>query len=407
MSASRPDPSESPIGLLGRRLRLGLVGGASWSFIGQVHRMAARLDGHYEIVAAALSSDPHRAREDARALGFAPERSYGSWRELIDGETRRADRIDVLAVMTPNDSHVEICSAALDAGFHVICDKPLATDVVGARALAAKVAATRAEFCLTYCYSGYPMVRQARDMVRQGELGEIRQVHLQYVQGNLAEPQADATGWRLQPDRIGGSLVLLDIGTHAFHLGRYVTGLGIERLCADVGATRPGGRVDDYVGTLMHFSNGARGSLWVTNAAAGSEHGLSFRIHGDLGGLEWHQEEPNRLVHRRAGGFDQILTRRLDAHMSSGALRSTRIALGHPEGYVEAFANLYAEFAVVVAARLAQRNTTWRDTLYPEVGEGVQDLLIVEAAVRSVATRRWESVATHSLAIEEAAPPGL
>lgn len=404
MSDSPTGSTDSTIGLLGRRLRLGLIGGASWSFIGQVHRMAARLDGHYELVAAALSSDPMRAREDARALGFAPERSYGSWRELLEAEARREDRIDVLAVMTPNDSHVEICSAALDAGFHVICDKPLANDVAGARALAAKVTATRAEFCLTYCYSGYPMVRQARDMVRQGELGEIRQVHLQYVQGNLAEPQTDATGWRMQPDRVAGSMVLLDIGTHAFHLGRYVTGLGIERLCADLGATRPGGRVDDYVSTLMHFSNGARGSLWVTNAAAGSEHGLSFRIHGDLGGLEWHQEEPNRLVHRRAGGFDQILTRRLDATMCSSALRSTRVALGHPEGYVEAFANLYSEFAAVVAARLVQRSAASQAKLYPEVGDGVQDLLIVEAAVRSAATQRWESVPTSTSPIPSSGP---
>ncbi len=382
----------SPIESLGRRLRLGLVGGASWSFIGQVHRMAARLDGHYELVAAALSSDPERGSQDARRLGFDPERSYGSWRELIEREAQREDRVDVLSVMTPNDSHVAICSAALDAGFHVICDKPLATDVAGGLLLAQKVAQARAEFCLTYCYSGYPMVRQARDMVRCGELGEIRQVHLQYVQGNLAEPQADGSGWRMQGDRVGGSMVLLDIGTHAFQLGRYVTGLGIEKLCADLGPTRPGGQVDDYVSTLMHYANGARGSLWVTNSAAGSEHGLSFRIHGDLGGLEWHQEEPNRLVHRRVGGFDQILTRRLDAHMSAGALRSTRVAVGHPEGYVEAFANLYTEFAEVVAARLDGQPRPALDQLFPGVNEGVEDLKIVEAAVKSAASGRWEAV---------------
>lgn len=390
MNTSEPNPS--PVELLGRRLRLGVIGGASWSFIGQVHRMSARLDGHYDLVAAAVSSNPERGREDARAMGFAPERSYGSWRELIEKESVREDRVDVLAVMTPNDSHVEICLAALDAGFHVVCDKPLANDVAGARTLADKVAEVGAEFCLTYCYSGYPMVRQARDMVRLGELGEIRQVHVQYVQGNLAEPQADGSGWRMQRERAGNSMVLLDIGTHAFQLGRFVTGLGIERLCADLGATRPGGKVDDYVSTLMHFTNGARGSLWVTNSAAGSEHGLSFRIHGDLGGLEWHQEEPNRLVHRRAGGFDQVLTRRLDANMSSGALRSTRLGVGHPEGYVEAFANLYSEFAEVVAARLAQRPPAVQDRLFPGVGEGVEDLLNVDAAVKSAASGRWEPV---------------
>lgn len=384
----------SPVELLGRRLRLGVVGGASWSFIGQVHRMAARLDGHYDLVAAAVSSHPERGRADAIDMGFPPERSYGAWCELIEKEAGREDRVDVLAVMTPNDSHVEICLAALDAGFHVICDKPLANDVAGARTLATKVAEVGTEFCLTYCYSGYPMVRQARDMVRSGELGEIRQVHLQYVQGNLAEPQADGSGWRMQSGRAGGSMVLLDIGTHAFQLGRFVTGLDIERLCADLGPTLPGGKVDDYVSTLIRFTNGARGSLWVTNSAAGSEHGLSFRIHGELGGLEWHQEEPNRLLHRRAGGFDQILTRRLDAHMGPSALRSTRIGLGHPEGYVEAFANLYAEFAEVVAARLAQRALPAEDRLFPGVEEGVEDLLNVEAAVKSAVSGRWEPVRT-------------
>lgn len=382
----------SPVALLGRRLRLGVVGGASWSFIGQVHRMAARLDGHYDLVAAALSSQAERGRADAIGMGFSLDRSYGSWQELIEKEAKRPDRVDVLAVMTPNDSHVEICLAALDAGFHVVCDKPLANDVSGAQALADKVAQTQLEFCLTYCYSGYPMVRQARDMVLSGELGEIRQVHVQYVQGNLAEPQADGAGWRMQSERAGVSMVLLDIGTHAFQLARFVTGVGIERLCADLGATRPGGSVDDYVSALLHFTNRARGSLWVTNSAAGSEHGLSFRIHGDLGGLEWHQEEPNRLLYRRVGGFDQILTRRLEHYMSASALRSTRIGLGHPEGYVEAFANLYTEFAEVVAARLAKQPAPWQDRLYPSVHDGVEDLRNVEAAVKSAVSGCWEPV---------------
>ncbi len=374
-----------------RRLRIGMIGGGSGSFIGPVHRIAARLDDAFELVAAALSSDPQRAMEQGRMLGLAPDRSYGSWRDLIAREAAREDGIDVLAVMTPNDSHFEICMAALDAGLHILCDKPLSTDAASARALASRVHETGAEFCVTYCYTGYPMVRQARDMVRDGELGEIRQVQLQYVQGNLAEPQA-SSGWRMQSGRVGGSLVLLDIATHAFHLGSYVTGLDIERLCADLGATRPGGEVDDYVATLAHYGNGARGSLWVTNAAAGSEHGLSFRIHGDKGGLEWHQEEPNRLLHRRAGGFDQVITRRLDPAMSPGALRSTRVALGHPEGYLEAFANLYTEFAEVVAARLQGKRPAAQDELFPGVLDGVKGLLLVEAASRSAQSGRWEMV---------------
>jgi predicted dehydrogenase len=385
--------------ILGRRLRLGVVGGGAGSFIGPVHRMAAQLDAQYEIVAAALSSHPERGRQGGLELGLAPERCYGSWQELIATESARTDRVDVLAVMTPNDSHVAICMAALDAGFHVVCDKPLANDLQSAQQLAAKVHSTGLEFCVTYCYTGYPMVRQARDMVDSGVLGDIRQVHLQYVQGNLADAPS-STGWRMQPERLGGSLVLLDIGTHAFHLGDYVSGLQITRLCADVGATVPGGRVDDYVATLMHYNNGARGSLWVTNAAAGSEHGLSLRIHGSQGGLEWQQEEPNRLVHRNAQGFDQILTRRLGPLMSPGAQRSIRVERGHPEGYLEAFANLYTEFAQVVAARLAGSAAQAAPRLFPPVEAGVQGLAYVAAAQHSAHSGTWAGVARAALGRE-------
>lgn len=378
---------------IGRRLRLGVVGGGAGSFIGPVHRMAARLDGHYDIVASALSSDPQRAHQGGLALGIAPERAYGSWQALIEAEARCPDRVDVVAVMTPNDSHLAICLAAVDAGFHVVCDKPISTDLASARALAERVAAAQAEFCVTYCYTGYPMVRQARDMVRSGQLGTIRQIHLQYVQGNLALPRAEPdTGWRMQVQRVGGSLVLLDIGTHAFHLGAYVTGLDVDSLCADVGATRPGGAVDDYVSALLRYADGARGSLWVTNAAAGSEHGLGFRVHGDLGGLEWQQEEPNRLVHRRVDGFDQTLTRRRGATMSAGAQRATRVERGHPEGYLEAFANLYTEFAEVVAGRIAGSHQSASEDLYPHIQDGVKGLAFVQAAVESTSTGRWVSV---------------
>ena len=373
---------------LGRRLRLGVIGGGAGSFIGPVHRIGARLDGHYDIVASALSSNAERGRQGGLELGLTPERCYGSWQDLIATESGRSDRVDVLAVMTPNDSHFDICMAALDAGFHVVCDKPLATDRAQAQQLLAKVKATGLEFCVTYCYTGYPMVRQARDMVQSGKLGAIRQIHLQYVQGNLADAPSSG-GWRMDPARLGGSLVLLDIGTHAFHLGAYVSGLEVERLCADVGSTRPGGGSDDYVATLMHYTQGARGSLWVTNAAAGSEHGLSFRIHGDKGGLEWHQEEPNRLLYRSGEGFDQVLTRRLGPLMSEGAQRSIRVERGHPEGYLEAFANLYTEFAQVVAARIAKQPVSTAARLYPGVLDGVQGLAYVAAALESAHSGRW------------------
>jgi predicted dehydrogenase len=376
---------------IGRRLRLAVVGGGPGSVIGEVHRIAARLDGCYEIVASALSSDPERARRTGVVIGVPEDRAYPSARVLIETEAKRADRADVIAVMTPNDSHYEICSLALEAGFHVICDKPLTTNLALAVDLARKVKATGAEFCLTHCYTGYPMVRQARAMVRAGAIGPIRQLHLQYVQGYLASEDVPP-GWRLDPARIGGSMILMDIGTHAHHLGAYVTGLDLESLCADVGHVVPGRQVDDYASLLLRYTNGARGSMWVTNAASGAEHGLSFRIFGETGGLEWHQEEPNRLVHRKRDGLEEVVTRRKDALVSEDAQQVTRVEIGHPEGYLEAFANLYSDFARAVVARMRHEPPDQIDRPFPTVEDGVKGLAFVEAAAQSSALRSWKSV---------------
>ena len=381
---------------LGRRLRLAVIGGGPGSVIGEIHRIAARLDGYYEIVASALSSNPERSREAGRAIGVPKDRAYPSAQSLIGGEAGRVDRADIIAVMTPNDSHYEICVAALDAGFHIICDKPLTTDLTTAANLARKVKSVGAEFCLTHCYTGYPMVRQARAMVRSGVIGTIRQIHLQYVQGYLAFDEVPP-GWRLDPARVGASMILIDIGTHAHHLGAYVTGLDLASLCADVGHVVPGRTVDDYGSLLLRYSNGARGSMWVTNAAAGAEHGLSFRIFGETGGLEWNQEEPNRLVHRQRDGFEEIVTRRKDRLVSESVRRATRLEIGHPEGYLEAFANLYSDFAKVVAAKVCHQWPEEIDRAFPTVEDGVKGLAFVEAAVRSSASGRWEPV--ESLAI--------
>jgi predicted dehydrogenase len=384
------------IELIGRRLRLAVIGGGPGSEIGEVHRIAARLDGYYDIVAAALSSDPERSRQSGRAIGVSEGRAYPSWRALIDTEARRADRPDVVAVMTPNDSHYEICAAALDAGFHIICDKPLTTNLATAVDLARKVRATGTEFCLTHCYSGYPMVRQARAMVGSGAIGAIRQVHLQYVQGYLAFDEVPP-GWRLDPARVGASMILIDIGTHAHHLGAYVAGLDLTSVCADVGHVVPGRKVDDYGSLLLRYSNGARGSMWVTNAAAGAEHGLSFRVFGETGGLEWNQEEPNRLTHRKRDGFEEIVTRRKDHLVSDSARRVTRVEIGHPEGYLEAFANLYSDFAKAVVARLCQKSPDAIERPFPTVEDGVKGLAFVEAAVRSSASGRWEPLEYTSI----------
>jgi predicted dehydrogenase len=376
---------------IGRRLRLAVVGGGPGSVIGEVHRIAARLDGHYEIVASALSSDPERARRAGVAIGVPEDRAYPSARALIETEVKRADRADVIAVMTPNDSHHEICSLALDAGFHVICDKPLTTDLASSVSLARKVKATGVEFCLTHCYTGYPMVRQAQAMVREGAIGPIRQLHLQYVQGYLASEDVPP-GWRLDPARIGGSMILIDIATHAHHLGAYVTGLDLESLCADVGHVVPGRQVDDYASLLLRYANGARGSMWVTNAASGAEHGLSFRIFGETGGLEWHQEAPDRLVHRKREGFEEVVTRRKDSQVTEAARQATRVEIGHPEGYLEAFANLYSDFARAIVARMRGELPHQIDRPFPTAEDGVKGLAFVEAAVQSSALRHWKSV---------------
>jgi predicted dehydrogenase len=381
---------------IGRRLRLAVIGGGPGSVIGEIHRIAARIDGYYEIVASALSSDPERSRQTGVALGVAEERAYSSAQDLIENESRRKDRVDVIAVMTPNDSHFEICALAMDRGFHIICDKPLTTDLDSAVRLAGKAKETGVEFCLTHCYTGYPMVRQARAMVRSGVIGSIRQVHVQYVQGYLASEDVPP-GWRLDPMRIGGSMILIDIGTHAHHLAGYVTGLDLESLCADVGHVVPRRKVDDYASLLLRYSNGARGSMWVTNAASGAEHGLCFRIFGELGGLQWHQEEPNRLIHCKREGFEESLTRRKDSLVSEAARRVTRVEIGHPEGYLEAFANLYSDFAKAVIARLRQEPSDQIERDFPTVEDGVKGLAFVEAAIQSSALQKWQTVEVPSV----------
>jgi predicted dehydrogenase len=374
------------IARMGRRLRLGVVGGGPGSFIGAVHRAAARLDDHYEIVAAVMSRNPDRARAAARAIGIPEQRAYVDHRELLAREGERADGIDVLAIMTPNATHYPIARDALASGLDVICDKPLATNLEDALDLVQRVKESGLVFCLTHNYTGYPMVRHARAMVQGSELGPIRQLHVEYIQGNLASPtEADrdpAANWRFVAEQCGASLVLGDIGTHAHHLASFITGLGLSEVAAELGSVVPGRQVHDYAHLLLRLEGGARGSMWVTNSAAGAEHGLHIRVFGDKGGLEWHQEEPNRLLHRPLGGFAQVRTRGR-AGLSAQAERATRIVLGHPEGFHEAFANLYADAADAIAAR---RTGTKPDPLaldFPTVDDGARGLKFVEAAVAS------------------------
>jgi predicted dehydrogenase len=383
----------STIARLGRRLRLGVVGGGPGSFIGPVHRTAARLDDHYEVVAAVLSSNPERSRKAAQEIGIAPERAYGNHTELLAGEAARPDAIDVLAVMTPNAQHHPVVCGALAQGLDVICDKPLATSLEDALDLVRRVRASGRVFCLTHNYTGYPMVRHARAMVRDGALGAIRQVHVEYIQGHLAGPtEADrdpSANWRFAAEQGAASLVLGDIGTHAHHLANFVTGLELAAVAAEAGTVLPGRPVADFAHLLLRFEGPTRGSMWVTNSAAGAEHGLRIRVFGDQGGLEWDQEEPNRLLHRRRDGFPEILTRGRPG-LSPAAERATRVVLGHPEGFFEAFANLYADAAEAIVAR---RTGTAPDPLaldFPTVEDGARGVAFIDAALASSrADGRW------------------
>ena len=381
------------IAQLGRRLRLGVVGGGPGSFIGPVHRAAARLDDHYEVVAAVLSHDPERSRRAAADIGIADERAYGDHGLLLAGEAARADGIDVLAVMTPNALHHPVARDALAAGLDVICDKPLTTTLDDARDLVRRVRASGLVFCLTHNYTGYPMVRHARAMVQGGALGAIRQVHVEYIQGQLAAPTAadrdPAANWRFEAAQSGPSLVLGDIGTHAHHLATFITGQELAAVAAEVGSAVPGRKVDDFAHLLLRFAGGAVGSMWVTNSAAGAEHGLRIRVFGAEGGLEWQQEDPNHLLYRPREGFAQVMTRGRPG-LSPAAARATRVVLGHPEGYFEAFANLYADAAEAIVARRTGRAPDPLALDFPTVEDGARGVRFIEAAVESSrAGGRW------------------
>jgi predicted dehydrogenase len=292
--------------------------------------------------------------------------------------------------VTPNDSHFDICSAALDAGFDVICDKPLTTSSKTSVQLLSKVSNLDRVLAVTYCYSGYPLVRQARAMVRDGIIGNVRQVHVQYVQGWAAD--TDLTSWRLDPSKVGGSSILIDLGIHAFHLAAFVTGLSAQEVFADLGHTIPGRLTDDYGGVLLKYENGAHGTMWVTSAAAGSEHGLLFRVFGDEGGLEWHQETPNAMMYMPKGDFARSITRRKSPLMTAAALQQTRTEIGHPEGYLEAFANIYSEVAWQIAARQGIDTAIFGKPDFPDAHDGIAGLAFVEAAVASAATGSWRSI---------------
>jgi predicted dehydrogenase len=374
------------IEMLGRRLRLAVVGGGPGSFIGSMHRSAARLDDRYEIVAAALSSDAGRSIAAAAALGIASDRSYPTADALFDAEAAHSDGADVVAIMTPNDSHHPYAIGALRHGFDVICDKPITNTLDEALDVLATVEDTGLVFCLTHNYTGYPMVRQARAMVADGLLGAIQLIQVEYVQGGKAgERDPDRDGplpWRYDPVRGGPSLVLGDIGTHAHNLVRFVTGLEVAEVAADVGHIVANRLVDDYAGALLRFDNGARGSFWVTQAAAGVENCLRLRVSGTKGTVEWMQEVPTQLAFKPLGAPAEIRTPNGPGTLPL-ARRASRIVAGHPEGFHEGFANIYSDAAEAIAARRAQVDPDPLALVFPNAVDGVKGVAFVEAAIAS------------------------
>ena len=369
-----------------RRLRLGMVGGGPGGFIGAVHRIAARLDDRFELVAAALSSDPERSRKAALDLHIAPDRAYGSFVEMAAAEAARADRIDAVSIVTPNHLHFAPAKAFLDAGIHVICDKPLTTTVEDAVALAQMVHKSGLIFGLTHNYTGYPTVRQAREMVAAGELGRIRLVQVEYAQDWLTTP-LETTGqkqavWRTDPAQSGPAGSLGDIGTHAYNLACFVSGLRCEQVAADVSIFIPGRRLDDNVQMLMRYEGGVRGMLWASQVAPGNENNLRLRVYGDKAGIEWRQEDPNVLRFGPYGKPPQLITRGGPAATAS-AKHASRIPSGHPEGYLEAFAQLYTDLAEQIAAREAKRTPAPTSLLVPTVEDGVAGVQFISAVLES------------------------
>ena len=371
------------IGKLGRRLRLGVVGGGPGSFIGEIHRVASRLDNRYEVVASVLSSNPERSRAAGRDIGMPEDRAYSRFEEMMDSEAGRKDGIEVLAIMTPNGSHYAQCRAAIDRTVDIICDKPLTTKVEDAVDLVRRVRNSGLVCCVTYNYSAYPMVRQAKAMVEAGALGEIRIVQTEYVQGHLIRWVEDLWrgSWRMDPDATGAPYVVGDIATHAHHLAEYVTGLKLSRLCADLDAVVPGRKFCDYSAFLLRYDNGAHGMMWATQAAAGACHGLMIRVHGEKGGLEWYQELPNHLRFAPVGQPVQVLERG-GPGLLPASQRVTRAGFGHPEGYHETFATLYTAAAEAIAAR---RTGTEADPEldFPTVEDGARGVRFMEAALQS------------------------
>jgi len=354
---------------------MGMVGGGPGGFIGPVHRLAAHLDGEIDLVAGAFSSDAERSQDAGRRFGIDPARAYPDVATMLACERQRSDPIDFVTIASPNHTHLPVARAALEAGFAVFSDKPATATWEEAVALAKVVRAATVPYRLTYTYSGYPLVREARARIAAGDLGEIRKVVVEYPQGWLAQDaQSKQAEWRVDPGRAGEGGCIADIGVHALHLAEFTTGLRVNELLADLGHVVPGRLLDDDCSVLLRFENGARGVLLASQIEVGEGNALRIRIYGERGGLVWRQEDPNRLWLHRGDGRTELI-RAGDASLGTDALARTRTPGGHPEGYIEAFANLYRDFAALLRGEPAP--------LLPGIEEGIRGMAFISTAVRT------------------------
>jgi predicted dehydrogenase len=378
------------------RIRLGMVGGGQGAFIGAVHRLAARIDDQYEFVAGALSSDAARSKASGEELGLAPDRIYSDFREMAKAEARRADGIEVVSIVTPNHMHFPAAKAFIEAGIHVVCDKPLSLNLKEALALEKLLVKNKDTiFALTHNYSGYPMMRQAKAMIAAGELGEIRLVQGEYPQDwlteNIEKSGQKQASWRTDPSKTGAGGCVGDIGTHTYQLGCYVSGLKLDELSADLTSFVKGRRVDDNAHVMLRYKGGAKGMIWASQVAPGHENGLKIRVYGTKGGIEWVQADPNYLWVTPFGEPKRLITRG-GAGSNAASARVTRVPPGHPEGYLEGFANIYTEVSRAVKAKRLGKKPD-KDVDFPGIEDGVAGMVFIEACVKSsVKNGKWIKV---------------
>ena len=376
------------------KLKMGMVGGGKNAFIGAVHRMAAGIDGQIELCCGALSADPLVAKESAALLGLPKERSYGSYQERIIEESKRSadDRMNFVSIVTPNFAHFEPAMMALEHGFHVVLEKPMTLTTEQAELLQQKVAETGLILCVTYTYSAYPMVKQARHLVKEGQLGSIRKIMVEYPQGWLSkmiENGLSLAFWRTDPEKSGKSGCMGDIGTHAAHLAEYISGLKITKMCADLQTFVTGRKLEDDGNILLVFENGATGVLSASQVAAGEENALKIRVYGELGGLEWNQQDANTLIFKQLDAPTQLF-RAGQQYLSPIAKHNIRLPAGHPEGYIEAFANIYRNFAATLLASMQGIEPREEDTDFPTVADGLRGMKFLETVIASgKSTQKW------------------